>query len=72
MVSIAIACRKLVSMQERIATGQTVLLLKDKSKGNKVSNYRPITCLPFMWKLLTGMKSRMAVVEIVEVKRNGR
>ena len=38
-----------------MTTGRTVLLLKDKSKGNKVSNYRPITCLPLMWKLLTGI-----------------
>ena len=27
---------------------------KDKSKGNIASNYRPITCLPLMWKLLLG------------------
>ena len=30
------------------------MLQKDKSKGNVTSNYRPITCLPLMWKLLTG------------------
>ena len=29
------------------------MLQKDKSKGNVASNYRPITCLPLMWKLLT-------------------
>ena len=34
-------------------TGRTVLLLKDRSKGNEVSNYRPITCLQLMWKLIT-------------------
>ena len=34
---------------------RTSLLQKDKSKGNVVSNYRPITCLPLMWKLLTGL-----------------
>ena len=28
---------------------------KDKSKGNIASNYRPITCLPLMWKLLSGV-----------------
>ena len=28
---------------------------KDKSKGNIASNYRPITCLPLMWKLLLGV-----------------
>ena len=33
----------------------TVLLIKDKVKGNAVGNYRPITCLPIMWKVLTGM-----------------
>ena len=27
-----------------MTTGQTVLILKDKSKGNEVSNYRPLTC----------------------------
>ena len=31
-----------------ITTGRTVLLLKDKSKGNEASNCRPITCLPRM------------------------
>ena len=31
------------------------MLQKDKSKGNVASNYRPITCLTLMWKLLTGV-----------------
>ena len=31
------------------------MLQKDKSKGNAASYYRPITCLPLMWKLLTGV-----------------
>ena len=35
--------------------GTTSLLQKDKSKGKVASNYRPITCLPLMWKLLTGV-----------------
>ena len=34
---------------------RTSLLQKDKSEGNVASNYRPITCLPLMWKLLTGV-----------------
>ena len=34
---------------------RTSLLQKDKSKGNVASNYRPVTCLPLMWKLLTGV-----------------
>ena len=31
------------------------MLQKDKSKGNVASNYRPINCLPLMWKLLTAV-----------------
>ena len=31
------------------------MLQKDKSKGNVASNYRATTCLPLMWKLLTGV-----------------
>ena len=27
--------------------------MKDESKGTVVGNYRPIACLPLMWKLLT-------------------
>ena len=32
-----------------------MLILKDESKGNVASNYRPITCLPLVWKLMTGI-----------------
>ena len=38
-------------------TGRTILCQKDPGRGNAVDNYRPITCLPLMWKLLTGMIS---------------
>ena len=31
------------------------MLQKNKSKSNVASNYRPTTCLPLMWKLLTGV-----------------
>ena len=37
--------------------GRTVLIQKDKAKGNTPSNYRPITCLPLTWKLLTKILS---------------
>ena len=33
------------------------MLQKDKTKDNVASNYRPIICLPVMWKLLTGVIS---------------
>ena len=38
-----------------LTRGRTSLLQRDNSKGNVASNYRPITCLPVMWKLLTGV-----------------
>ena len=38
-----------------LTRGTTTLLQKDKSKGNIASNYRPITCLLLMWKLLSGV-----------------
>ena len=40
-----------------MTTGRTTLTQKDKAKGAAVTNYRPITCLPLMWKLLTGIIS---------------
>ena len=38
-----------------MATSRTVLLLKDKSKGNEMNNYRPVNCLLLMWKLRAGI-----------------
>ena len=42
---------------EWMTKGRTVLIQKDSRKGNTPSNYRPITCLPIMWKLLTSVIS---------------
>ena len=39
-------------MPSWLTKGRTALLQKDKSKGNIASDYRPITGLPLMWKLL--------------------
>ena len=38
-----------------MTTGRTVLCQKDPRNGIAVDNYRPITCLPIMWKLMTGI-----------------
>ena len=38
-----------------LTKGQTVLIRKNKAKRNIASNYRPITCLPLVSKLLTGI-----------------
>ena len=40
-----------------MTTGRTTLVQKNKSKGNVASNYRPITCLPVIWKPLAGIIS---------------
>ena len=42
---------------EWMGMGRTVLIMKDKEKGAVVENYRPITCLPTTWKLLTSILS---------------
>ena len=35
--------------------GRTVLIQKDKAKGDIATNYRPTKCLLLVWKLLTGI-----------------
>ena len=42
--------------------GKTVLCQKDLAKGSAVDNYTPISCLPLMWKLMTGMLERENVI----------
>ena len=37
--------------------GRMVLVQKDSAKGTVAGNYRPIACLPLMWKLLAGIFS---------------
>ena len=36
-------------------TGKDLLCIKELQKGNLVSNVIPISCLPLIWKLLTGI-----------------
>ena len=33
--------------------GKITLIQKDSQKGTAVNNYRPIKCLPMIWKILT-------------------
>ena len=40
---------------EWLTKGTTVLIIKDKKKGNEVLNYRPTTCLSMLWKVFTGV-----------------
>lgn len=43
------------NIQQWLTTGQIHLTMKDPAKGPVPNNYRPITCLPTMFKLLTGI-----------------
>ena len=49
-----------------MTTAKTILFQKDPGKGYPVDNYRPISCLPLMWKLITGMIPN-SVYEYVEI-----
>ena len=48
-------CLEGATVPDWMTNGRTVLIQKEKSKGNVASNYRPITCLPLVWKLMTGI-----------------
>ena len=51
------------SLPAWVAHGCTVLYQKDPRKGNAVENYRLITCLPLMWKLLAGVEEMYDYLE---------
>ena len=46
-------CLQRAHVPEWMAKGKTTLKQKDPNKGTAPNNYRPITCLPIMWKILT-------------------
>ena len=46
-------CLQDTQVPDWITKGKTTLTRKDPSKGNAPNNYRAITCLPMMWKILT-------------------
>ena len=48
--------------------GKTTLIQKDSEKGNAASNYRPIACLPLMWKLLTSVLAEKVYAHLSEKK----
>ena len=50
-------CLETGRVPQWMTKGYTVLLMKDENKGGEVSNYRPITCIPLLWKLFTGIIS---------------
>ena len=46
-------CIQGTQVPESMTKGKTKLIQKDPSKGTAPNNYRPITCLRMMWKILT-------------------
>ena len=46
-------CLQRAEVSEWMTKGETTLIQKNLSKGTVPKNYRPITCLPMMWKILT-------------------
>lgn len=51
-----------------LVSGKTTLILKNAEKGPIASNYRPITCLPTMWKLLSGIIASKMLEHLVANK----
>ena len=46
-------CLQDAQVPDRITKGKTTLIQKDPIKVTALNNYRPISCLPVMWKILT-------------------
>ena len=38
-----------------MTSGRSVSCVNDATKSNSADNFRPITCLPLMWKCITGI-----------------
>ena len=52
--------------EDWMTTGHTFLIIKDHQKGNEPSYYWPITCLPTLFKLLTGLLARSIYNYLIE------
>ena len=46
-------CIQKTEIPEWMTKGKTTLIKKDPVRGTAPTNYRPIKCLPMMWKILT-------------------
>ena len=44
-------CFEMNEIPDWLTTSKTVLIMKDREKGNDVTNFRPIACLPLMWEM---------------------
>ena len=48
-------CLQENNLPKWMVTRKTLLCIKEIQKGNLVSHFRPISCLPLIWKLLTSI-----------------
>ena len=48
-------CLSKANVPQWMTKGRIVLIAKDPLKGNAPRNYRPVTCLPVISKVLTGI-----------------
>ena len=48
-------CFQTNTVPEWMTTGKTSLIVKDREMGSEATNFRPITCLPKVWKLFTSI-----------------
>ena len=55
-------------LPEWLIFGRTILCVKDHSKGNSVDNFRPISCLPLVWKLMTGVIADVMYKHLEEIQ----
>ena len=46
-------CLQETALPEWKTKGKTILIQEDPPKGTAPNNYRPLTCQPMMWKILT-------------------
>ena len=54
--------------------GRTTLIQKDATKGTDARNYRPITCLPVIWKIMSGLIAdyiQMAMIPYMAKEQKG-
>ena len=64
-------CIQGAHMPEWMTKGKTTLIQKDPSKETTPNNYRPITCLPMMWRILTEQISHRLFPEKLKECRKG-
>ena len=61
-------CLQDAQVPDCMTKGKTTLIEKDPSKGTAPNNYRSITCLPMMWKILTAQKREEIYYSLISLR----